>query len=57
LLAMIQHRLGRTEEAKKGLEQTAKPDDKSIAALSWDARLAYQLLRREAETMLKSPKP
>jgi hypothetical protein len=57
LLVMIQHRLGRAEEAKKGLEQTAKLDDKSIAALPWDARLEYQLLRHEAETLLKSPKP
>ena len=45
------------EEAKKGLEQTVKPDDKSVAALPWDERLAYQLLRREAEALLKSPKP
>jgi WD40 repeat protein len=57
LMAMIQHRLGRTEEAKKGLEKTLKPDDPTIALLTWDERLAYQLLRREAEALLKNPKP
>jgi WD40 repeat protein len=56
LLAMIQHKLGRTEEAKKTFEKTPKPDDPAIASLSWDERLAYQLLRREAETLLKTPK-
>jgi tetratricopeptide (TPR) repeat protein len=57
LLAMIQHRLGRTEEAKKTLEKTAKPDDAAITALAWDERLAYKLLRSEAEALLKTPKP
>jgi tetratricopeptide (TPR) repeat protein len=57
LLAMAQHQLGRTEEAKKSLEKTAKPDDSAITALAWDERLAYKLLRSEAETLLKNPKP
>jgi WD40 repeat protein len=57
LLSMIQHRLGRTEEAKKGLDKTLKPDDAGIASLTWDERLAYKILHGEAETLLKNPKP
>jgi Flp pilus assembly protein TadD len=51
-LAMAQHRLGQTEEAKKALAQAveaaenAPPDE-------WASRLTWQLLRREAEQVLK----
>jgi WD40 repeat protein len=56
LLAMIQHRLDHTEDAKKTLDKTPKPDDPTLASLTWDERLAYQLLRREAEALLKNTK-
>src|SRR5262249_9151550 len=54
LLAMVQHRLGQTDAARKTF--TA-----GIAAYNWDAAKAtdreawmYHLLRREAETVLAS---
>jgi tetratricopeptide (TPR) repeat protein len=57
LLAMAAQRLGRGDDAKKGL---AKADEihgaKKKTAESWDDRLAYQTLRREAETLVKGTK-
>jgi eukaryotic-like serine/threonine-protein kinase len=54
LLAMVQHRLGQTDAARKTFEM-------AIAAFDWDPAKAtnreawmYHLLRREAETVLAS---
>jgi WD40 repeat protein/Flp pilus assembly protein TadD len=56
LTAMVEHRLGRAEDAKKTLAKAVKPDDAALAALPWDERVAYQQLYREAEALVKSPK-
>ncbi|HEV3263823.1 MAG TPA: tetratricopeptide repeat protein [Gemmataceae bacterium] len=62
-LAMVHHHLGRAEEARKWLEkagrhaeegQVKKPEDAaSPARVPWNRRLTLQLLRREAEVLIK----
>jgi serine/threonine protein kinase/tetratricopeptide (TPR) repeat protein len=62
-LAMAHHRLGHAEEAKKwhdkavqriDQETQKKPDEPTVAhPLPWNQRLTLQLLRREAEELLK----
>jgi tetratricopeptide (TPR) repeat protein len=62
-LAMAHHRLGHVEEAKKwhakavrGIEQELQKTTKEPAAarpLPWNRRLTLQLLRREAEELLR----
>jgi serine/threonine protein kinase/WD40 repeat protein/tetratricopeptide (TPR) repeat protein len=58
--AMTQHRLGHTEEARRWLEKAVndidqpppeRPQDEKASA--WNRRLTLQLLRREAEELLK----
>ncbi|HEY7154021.1 MAG TPA: hypothetical protein VH575_08710 [Gemmataceae bacterium] len=58
LMAMAAQRLGREEDAKKWLakaEQFGREKAKSSAD-SWEERLVYQTLRREAETLVKGTK-
>jgi tetratricopeptide (TPR) repeat protein len=66
-LAMASQRLGRGEEAKTWLDKAVRwidqaervkaGDDAGAAPLSWQQRQEYQLLRREAEALVKAPKP
>ena len=66
-LAMAHSRLGHSEEARRWLEKAARwmeqaPLPKTEqgmdnALYSWNRRLAHETLRREAETLVKSPKP
>jgi serine/threonine protein kinase/tetratricopeptide (TPR) repeat protein len=55
--AMAQHRLGRTREAGDWLKKAVQAMDESKAAsdltMPWNRRLTLQLLRREAEELLK----
>jgi hypothetical protein len=58
--AMTEHRLGHAEEAKQWLAKAIKdieqlPQDRPQvgAAMPWNRRLTLQLLRREAEELLK----
>jgi tetratricopeptide (TPR) repeat protein len=55
-LAMANQRQGRGEAARKALDEAAARE-KTVAALSWAERAEYQVLRREAEDLLKAPKP
>jgi tetratricopeptide (TPR) repeat protein len=67
-LAMAHHRLGHKEEAQSWLDNSVrwierarqaksaegtKPDELSGSNLSWDERLALELLQREAEALVK----
>jgi WD40 repeat protein/Tfp pilus assembly protein PilF len=57
-LAMAQHRLGLTDDARKSLDRALKAmDEKERAALSWDQRVQWDLLRREAEALIRPAKP
>jgi tetratricopeptide (TPR) repeat protein len=56
--AMAQHRLGNTTEAARWLKKAVEEIDQSKTAqdrvsVSWNRRLTFQLLRREAEELLK----
>jgi tetratricopeptide (TPR) repeat protein len=61
-LAMAHHRLGHAEEARKWLDKAvaaikqatqARPEDvPPYARLDWQTRIAYQVLRREAEDLV-----
>jgi tetratricopeptide (TPR) repeat protein len=63
-LAMAHHRLGHVEEARKwhdkafariDQEPGKKPEEPAVAtSLPWNRRLTLQLLRREAEELLKT---
>jgi serine/threonine protein kinase/Flp pilus assembly protein TadD len=65
-LAMVHHRLGHAEEARKWLHraieetdgtQANKPLHKTgDARIAWNRRLTYQLLRREAESLVNGSK-
>jgi hypothetical protein len=57
---MTEHRLGRSDEAKKWLEKAVKAIDQPPPerpqdgkAIAWNRRLTLQLLRREAEELVK----
>jgi WD40 repeat protein/tetratricopeptide (TPR) repeat protein/tRNA A-37 threonylcarbamoyl transferase component Bud32 len=60
-LAMTCHRLGHTEEAKTWQHKAAQAIDRALAAkpapggmpLTWEVRLQFELLRREASALLK----
>jgi WD40 repeat protein/tetratricopeptide (TPR) repeat protein len=66
-LAMTCDRLGHTDQARKWLDQAVQKIDRdypkrpgetaSIPSLSWNARLFYQILRREAEAQIKESRP
>ena len=64
--ALAEHARGHRAEAKQALEQAVKwleapsqanPKKTNAAALPWDERLEADLLRREAESLLKKPNP
>jgi tetratricopeptide (TPR) repeat protein len=63
LLAMINQRLGQTDEAKQWLTKATGWADEAAKAkpggvsLSWVQRLEWQVLRREADALLKEMKP
>jgi WD40 repeat protein/serine/threonine protein kinase len=65
-LAMAHHRLGHAAEARQWLAKAVQEVDKALVqrgastrddSLSWHQRLEMQLLRREAEALLKGTKP
>jgi tetratricopeptide (TPR) repeat protein len=49
-LAMAQHRLGRTEEAKQWLDKAVQ-SMQQVKPASWNARMEMQILRQEAEAL------
>src|SRR5262249_16628627 len=51
-LAMVHHRLGHAEEAQKRLKQAMDLEAQGYHE-SWRERLEYQILRRDAEAMIK----
>jgi hypothetical protein len=51
-LAMAQQRLGRADEARKWLERAGQALDKEAPA-DWGRRLQQEVLRREAEQLLR----
>jgi len=65
-LAMAEHRLGHSDEARKCLElaadSVAKREAKEgldafgVDTIPWNRRITLQLLHREAETVLKEPR-
>jgi hypothetical protein len=61
-LAMAHHRLGHAEQARHWLDKASrqgerpKPAKTSGAPFPWNRRLTLQLLRREAEQLLKEKK-
>src|SRR5262249_31302233 len=58
LMAMVEQHLGRSDDAKKWLDKAEQlHQEKSKSRVdSWDERLAYQTLHREAETLVKGTK-
>jgi tetratricopeptide (TPR) repeat protein/serine/threonine protein kinase len=63
-LAMAQHRLGHTEQARESLARAVRDIDqppaknpKNAEAESWSQRLTMRLLRREAEALVKGTGP
>jgi tetratricopeptide (TPR) repeat protein len=54
LLAMLQHRLGHGAEARKALDEAGREKPKEV---TWQRRAEYEVLRREAEGLLKGAKP
>src|SRR5262249_10570504 len=52
-LSLALQRLGQQDEAKKWLRKAASWLDRNQQSLSWDLRLEYHLIRREAEALLK----
>jgi tetratricopeptide (TPR) repeat protein len=58
-LAMAHQRLGRLEEARRWLEKavTRMEQETQGNTVAWNRRQTLQLLRREAEVLLKQPAP
>jgi serine/threonine protein kinase/tetratricopeptide (TPR) repeat protein len=56
-LAMAHHRLGQAEEGRRWLDKAIKGTEQETRnnGLPWSRRLTLQLLRREAEALLKDP--
>jgi WD40 repeat protein/tetratricopeptide (TPR) repeat protein len=52
-LAMVQHQLKREEDAKKTLAQAVQASEQAAKTLPWDQRQELQLLRKEAEALVK----
>jgi tetratricopeptide (TPR) repeat protein len=52
-LAMVEYQLKREEDAKKTLAQAVQASDQAAKALPWDQRQELQLLRKEAEALVK----
>jgi tetratricopeptide (TPR) repeat protein len=59
LLAMTQQRLGRPDDARKWLDKAVQAQDAPAAkgTRTWQERLELGLLRKEAEALVKGPKP
>jgi hypothetical protein len=55
-LAMAQQRLGHADEALERIAEAGGREKAGGAAVPWVERLEYQVLRREAEGLIK-PKP
>jgi tetratricopeptide (TPR) repeat protein len=55
--AMTQHRLGHADKAKRYLDRAVKEIDQpsTKAAVAWNRRLTLQLLRQEAQKLLRMP--
>jgi tetratricopeptide (TPR) repeat protein len=65
-LALAEHGLGRPAEAKQALDKAVQwlaqpnsgdPKQTNAAALSWEARLEFASLRKEAEDLLRAASP
>jgi WD40 repeat protein/tetratricopeptide (TPR) repeat protein len=57
-LSMAQHRLGRHDDASKSLAKAASlMDAKAVAALGWEARLEWDVVRKEAEALIQATIP
>jgi WD40 repeat protein/serine/threonine protein kinase/Flp pilus assembly protein TadD len=58
-LTMTHHKLGHDNEARQWLDKAHQRIDQldNIDWTSWDAKICYQLLRREAERMIVHEKP
>ncbi|MHC4617621.1 MAG: protein kinase domain-containing protein [Planctomycetota bacterium] len=55
-LAMAHHQLGNSAEARACLDKAvARAEQESSGELRWHQRLALQLLRQEAESLIKGP--
>jgi tetratricopeptide (TPR) repeat protein len=63
LLAMVHQRLGHAEEARKWLDKAIGKIEEAVqkkpqgvdASVPWNRRLTFQLLRQEAESVVKTP--
>jgi WD40 repeat protein/tRNA A-37 threonylcarbamoyl transferase component Bud32 len=55
-LAMLQHRRGKSDEARKAMDQARQAEEQCWPML-WFEEVELQLLRREAEALLKEPVP
>ncbi|HKB42047.1 MAG TPA: WD40 repeat domain-containing protein, partial [Gemmataceae bacterium] len=55
-LAMAHHRLGKVADAKSWLAKARQAQEKQPPVF-WTDRMEWQLLHREAETLLKTPPP
>jgi WD40 repeat protein/tetratricopeptide (TPR) repeat protein len=65
--ALVEHRLGRRNEAKQALDRAVQGFEKISKAKAkeaaednrdfWAQRLEFQILKREAESLLQAPKP
>jgi WD40 repeat protein/Tfp pilus assembly protein PilF/tRNA A-37 threonylcarbamoyl transferase component Bud32/DNA-directed RNA polymerase subunit RPC12/RpoP len=57
-LAMAQHRLGHDDEAQKSLARAlASMDEKAATTLSWESRLECDVVRKEAEGLIRAKDP
>jgi WD40 repeat protein/tetratricopeptide (TPR) repeat protein/tRNA A-37 threonylcarbamoyl transferase component Bud32 len=57
-LAMAQHRLGRHDEARKSLDKAlSSMDEKAVAGLGWESRVEWDVVRREAEALIRAKAP
>jgi WD40 repeat protein/tetratricopeptide (TPR) repeat protein len=57
-LAMAQHRLGRQDAARKSFAKAVSlHDEQGIAALTWESRLEWDIVRKEAEALIQPKGP
>jgi WD40 repeat protein/tetratricopeptide (TPR) repeat protein len=57
-LAMAQHRLGRHDRARESFAKALSlMDEKALAALTWEWRLEWVVVRKEAETLIQPKGP
>jgi tetratricopeptide (TPR) repeat protein len=55
-LALAQQRLGKSHEAGKGLEKAINLLDKQPGRYQWSAQIYLQILRKEAEGLIRGEK-